>query len=117
MKKFAAGILTALCATAIATAQPIDQPTDYAQQPVSTQAAPAQTAAPQAVATEPQANEAMPIDEQQQTYSVQKKPPSVLAHESPSFTVISGDSKTFPTVLKNLPALAVNSALPPVSTS
>jgi hypothetical protein len=75
MKKFAAGILTALCATAIATAQPIDQPTDYAQQPVSTQAAPAEAVAPQAVATEAQANETMPIDEQQQTYSVQKKAP------------------------------------------
>jgi hypothetical protein len=75
MKKFAAGILTALCATAIATAQPIDQPIENAPQADSTQAAPAQAAAPQAIATEVQANEAMPIDEQQQTYSVQKKAP------------------------------------------
>ena len=68
MKKFAAGILTALCATAIATAQPIDQPTEYTQQ-----AAPAQVANQQAVAPEAQNNEAMPIDDQQATVAPKKK--------------------------------------------
>ena len=72
MKKFAAGILTALCATAIATAQPIDQPIENAPQAVSTQAAPAQVAQ-QAIAPEAQNNEAAPIDEQQQTVSAPKK--------------------------------------------
>ena len=59
MKKFAAGLLTALCATAIATAQPADQATEYTQQSV-----PAQEATQQAAAPEAQNNEAMPIDEQ-----------------------------------------------------
>ena len=74
MKKFATVILTALCATAIATAQPIDQPIENAPQAASTQAAPAQAAAPQAIATEAQANEAMPIDEQQAVPAPKKNP-------------------------------------------
>ena len=82
MKKFAAGLLTALCATAIATAQPADQATEYTQQPVSTQAAPAQTAAPQAVATEAQANAAMPIDEQPAPTLKKKNPISIGAKAS-----------------------------------
>lgn len=56
MKKFAAGILTALCATAIATAQPADQPIQPIEQ-TSTTAAQTTTVTQDA--------EAMPIDEQQ----------------------------------------------------
>ena len=68
MKKFATVILTALCATAIATAQPTDQPSAYAPQ-----AAPAQAAAP--------------IDAQ-----------PAAAQKLHLFSEISGDLKIFPTV-------------------
>lgn len=57
MKKFAAGLLTALCATAIATAQP-------------------------AVASEAQNNEAMPIDEQPAPTLKKKNPISIGAKAS-----------------------------------
>ena len=116
MKKFAAGLLTALCATAIATAQPADQATEYTQQPVSTQAAPAQTAAPQAVATEAQANEAMPIDEQPAP-PMKRRTPSASEQKPPSFTVIFGDLKNSrKTIWIPRAALVENSASQQAST-
>jgi hypothetical protein len=93
MKKFAAGILTALCATAIATAQPTEQysqnewdsaqpaapaavetPT-YAQPqeaPAALQATAAQETAATPAAAPAQTDEAMPIDEQP-TYNPKKQ--------------------------------------------
>ena len=102
MKKFAAGILTALCATAIATAQPTDQysqdewnsaqpaapaavetPT-YAQPqeaPAALQATAAQETAAAPATASAQADEAMPIDEQP-TYNPKKQAIGIGAHAS-----------------------------------
>ena len=75
MKKFAAGLLTVLCSTAISIAQPIDQPTDQIyptaqaeiQQPAFNNAQPAAQTEPQQTASAPTSvvnNEAQATTEQ-----------------------------------------------------